>query len=191
MDVEGCQLTPEGCQEATVLGKRFAKETSRNFLKIISSDLGRAYKTAANINAEIGNIEHTTDERLRERAFGAFEGQSREEVDKIIGSSSMGGIDIDDGESASDVQKRALLAIETIVNENAGKNILVVTHGGTICLLLQKFLGIGIECSCNFKIRNTSVSVIDIWPREKEKGETGFNMHTVVQSMGDVAHLEV
>lgn len=187
LDVEGCQLTQQGEAEATALGQRFANEqTSRNFAHIVSSDLGRAYKTAENINKEIGHLQHTTDPRLRERAFGAFEGKSREEVDKIIGSSSAGGVTIDDGESAGDVLKRALEAVESIVCGNIGKHVMLVAHGGTISLLLQNFLGLGLDDACCFKVQNTSVSVVDLWV-DASNGER--HMRALVRTMGDVAHL--
>ena len=186
MDVEGCQLTPEGGLEATKLGERFKAE-QRTFSHLISSDLGRAFTTAANINLALG-LTHTTDARLRERALGKFEGQHREEANKILGSAATGGVAIDEGETAEDVQNRALAAIESIVCDNLGANVLVVSHGGTISLLLKKFLGLGLDAPCHFKVQNTSVSVVDCWPRETATdGEA--RMDVIVTTFGDVAHL--
>lgn len=186
----GCQLTEQGLNEATALGKRFASETipCRNFTSILSSDLGRAMSTANNINAEMSGLHLTvaTDVRLRERSFGVFEGKTRVEVDKVIGSSSSsGGVGVEGAETANQVQARAVECVEEIVRGNVGGNILVVAHGGTISLLLMYFLGISDQGGgANFEIKNTSVSVVDIWPKESSPG-----VDALVVTMGDVAHL--
>ena len=118
-DEAGCQLTPEGEVEATKLGQRFLAETTeRNFHTIISSDLGRAHKTAALIHTEYNSkLLHTTDERLRERSFGAYEGKSRDEVDQLMNSGST----LYDGENSSQVLHRALECVYEIVTNNPGK----------------------------------------------------------------------
>ena len=104
----------------------------------------------------------------------------------LVGSSSSsGGVGVEGAETANQVQARAVECVEEIVRGNVGGNILVVAHGGTISLLLMYFLGISDQGGgANFEIKNTSVSVVDIWPKESSPG-----VDALVVTMGDVAHL--
>ena len=66
-----------------------------------------------------------------------------------------------------------------------GKNILVVAHGGTLSLLISNFLGLHIDQDICFKIRNTSVSVVEFVPSIRQSKTFNTTVHTI----GDVAHL--
>ena len=175
-DEPGCQLTPEGEMEAIALGKRLKSEKRSPFTKIFSSDLGRAQRTAALIHAEYNSaLPLTTDHRLRERSFGAYEGKSRDEVDTLMSN----GSDLDDGETSIEVLTRAMAAVQEIVKENVGKSVIIVAHGGTLSVLLQTILGLSLNDDIIFRIRNTSVSVVDL----------DENQNAIVHTLGDVAHL--
>ena len=54
--------------------------------------------------------------------------------------------------------------------------------------MLKAFLGLELDAQCHFKVQNTSVSVVDCWPREKATDGEG-RMDVIVTTFGDVAHL--
>ena len=70
------ELTDKGVAQARALGQRLARES---FTALYSSDLGRALHTARMIAAVTGH-EIVTDERLRERHLGVFQGLSGDEI---------------------------------------------------------------------------------------------------------------
>src|ERR1700730_9268316 len=69
-------LTDRGVAQAKALGERLARE---KFTALYSSDLGRAVQTAQMIAAVTGHV-IITDERLRERHLGIFQGLSGDEI---------------------------------------------------------------------------------------------------------------
>ena len=69
-------LTERGIAQAKALGQRLAQE---KFVALYSSDLGRAVQTAEMIAAVTGHG-IITDERLRERHLGIFQGLSGDEI---------------------------------------------------------------------------------------------------------------
>ena len=69
--------------------------------------------------------------------------------------------------------------VQEIVKENVGKSVIIVAHGGTLSVLLQTILGLSLSDDVIFRIRNTSVSVVDL----------DENQNAIVHTLGDVAHL--
>src|SRR3954468_3280055 len=63
-------LTETGIEQARLIGRRLGRE---HFDRLVSSDLGRAMQTAAEIGQLTGHAVDA-DPRLRERHFGAGEG---------------------------------------------------------------------------------------------------------------------
>lgn len=116
--------------------------------KIYSSSLKRAAETA-NFIAQATDynsnfIEKVSD--LNETNFGIFEGLTYEEImDKYPKPYSnwindQFNISPPEGESIHALQARSLRAFKNIVNENIGKTVVVVTHGGPIKLFLLELL---------------------------------------------------
>ena len=92
---------------------------------IYSSPLKRAYTTAEAVN-KFHNVEILKDKRISELYLGKLEGQhyNKESLQRLIKSSKEYG-----GESVEDLIKRVKKFLEDIENQK-GKNILVVSHGG-------------------------------------------------------------
>ena len=69
-------LTAQGQAQAEALARRFTADTCA---AVYSSDLGRAYKTAQAIAERTGH-EIVSDQRLRERNLGVFQGLDGDEI---------------------------------------------------------------------------------------------------------------
>lgn len=139
VDVE---LSKEGRVQAELLRDRL---THYHVDALYSSNLIRARQTAEIINEAFG-LPHEIREDLREISFGLLEGKSdayneehfrdfKEEQKKLLDD-----IPYPDGENGVSVYKRAMPVLQEIVRSGK-KNILVVTHGGTIRVLLAALFG--------------------------------------------------
>lgn len=113
---------------------------------IVSSDLSRAHRTAQAI-AERTGLEVVIDERLRERAFGTWEGLNHSEIEvgwpeayEIWG---RGGLPEGVGmEDRGDVGTRVANAVvEHADHLGEGETLLAVTHGAAIGAGISALLG--------------------------------------------------
>ena len=189
LDDEGCQLTARGREEARLLGASWSSWADGPvFAGVYSSDLGRAMSTTRLCVQEMKGIADadvdsliTKDERLRERYLAALQGRPVSEIRHLSSNADQNNAGI---ETVEQVATRALTAIEEIAQRHVGAKVLIVAHGGTISILLQHFLGMHPGSPANFRIRNTSCSVVDV------RVEGGRVEDVTVQSMGCVAHLE-
>jgi probable phosphoglycerate mutase len=112
---------------------------------LYSSNLVRAKQTAEIINEAL-LLPHIIREEIREISFGLLEGKSdeyneehfhdfKEEQKKLLED-----IPYPGGENGTSVYERAMPLIQEIV-QSGKKNIVVVTHGGTIRVLLAALFG--------------------------------------------------
>jgi probable phosphoglycerate mutase len=106
---------------------------------IYASDLSRARATAE-VVAATKELPVRLDPRLRERAFGSWEGLTREDIEERFLPD-----DRPDGESDEDVRTRVLAAIDEIAAAHPGQQVLVVSHGGALNALWHHALGERIE----------------------------------------------
>ena len=103
---------------------------------IYSSDLARARETAEIIAAALGRSVHT-DERLRERSFGAWEGLNASEIEEGF-AEDLASWRLGDGPGADDAEpfdafgRRVQSFVDDIVERHPGETVLVVAHGGTM-----------------------------------------------------------
>lgn len=146
-----------GNSPLTDLGKKQA-ESLRDRLKdmkidvIYSSPIERAYSTATIVKGE-KNIELLTHDGLKEVNFGSWEGMTLDEIgennqykDQLYNLfNNPKKYTPFDGEKLNDVKERCHNAIKEILEKNKGKNILVVTHGMTLKLLMLLFQEINEE----------------------------------------------
>ena len=155
------------------------RESLKNiqFSKIYSSDLIRARKTAEILNLERKLALQTTQE-LRERNFGSYQGKPIDEGRKKLWNLLAHYSDHPHvKESGVEVNEQVIGRVTTFLREvsvaHPGENILVVTHGGVIRLLLlhlgyvksdelpsnaiQNLACISLECDgVDFFVKNTS-----------------------------------
>ncbi len=105
---------------------------------IISSDLQRAKQTADIISKEIGGVEVICEKAFQERSLGDLEGMTRPEITEKFGSTHVYDLVLPNGESYEQVEKRAWDAFVLHQDKHLSKNVIVVSHGGTLLMLLKK-----------------------------------------------------
>jgi len=137
------RLSDEGREQARLLGKRLADDPIN---VAFASPMIRTLDTAGLI-VEPHGIPVTPIDGIREIAHGRWERKTRREVEEEF-PAEYARYETDpysfaptEGESGLQVTARALPALLKIVEENAEKRILVVSHKATIRLLLSSLLG--------------------------------------------------
>lgn len=147
-------LDAEGLEQARKLGIRLSDE---HWDLIYTSQLSRAKQTGEIIAAELGITDIRQDKRIMEVSGGLTEGTT--EGDRIL----KWGADwrqLELGrETELSVLARGMAFLEDLLQEHAGKHILIVSHGGFIRHLLRKFApGLTQE----EHLKNTSVTRFNI-----------------------------
>lgn len=125
-----------------------ALASSHRATRIVSSDLGRAHETATAYADALGGAAVQTDDRLRERGFGAWEGLSAEELrerwPEEYAAWRHGAEPVSAGaESKATVAARMA---EAVTEHAAGladdATLVVVSHGAAISLGVTALLGL-------------------------------------------------
>ena len=135
-------LTEDGIERAKELRDRI-KDIKLDV--IYSSPIERAL-TTANIIKGDKNVEVVTDDGLREMCFGDYEGKITDEVMKEnpnwdISLIMKGNTELaaPNGENLAEVRERVAKAMDSIIEENKGKTVLVVAHGITLKAIMYYF----------------------------------------------------
>jgi probable phosphoglycerate mutase len=173
-------LTERGIAQAKALGERLARET---FSALYSSDLGRAVQTAQMIAAATGH-EIVTDERLRERHLGIFQGLDGNEIrekypeeyrlHRTLRSTYV----IPGGESVEQQVARNVEFLNEIAAKHLGETLVVVTHGGVLSGLFRHTFSIPYDAPRRFEFTNAGLNVFNY-----EEG------NWFLQTWGDISHL--
>lgn len=153
------ELDDTGIEQAKKVANRLKEH---NFDMIITSPLIRAKQTANHINTH-HNMDLIEEKRLLERIYGKLEGSDYEKLME-----NMQKIHLEDAyeiyeiERIEDLEKRVNEFIEELKKEHFGKNILIVSHSGTIKMILHLILKMPFtEIREKFEHSNTSVSTIE------------------------------
>lgn len=181
---QGCgndlSLSEFGIMQAKAVAKRFIDE---DISAIFSSDLKRAYETAEEIS-KIVLKPIITSPGLREMNFGCFEGLTSYEISTHYKDiyerwrNNPMEHDIPQAESFIMLKNRTLDTVSQIITDYKGKNIIIISHGITIKIMIMSLLGMDPSLHSRLRINNTGVSILD-W-REHGPVLTLFN---------DVCHL--
>ncbi len=113
---------------------------------VYSSDLPRALETAHILAAALGVLPQV-DARWREINIGVFEGMTTAEVEQAYPAelaawrADMPDYRVPNGETRRELQDRAAAAWEQAAAGAKGGEVAVVSHGGTIRLLLRRLFG--------------------------------------------------
>lgn len=130
---------------------------------IFSSDLQRAWETAQ-IIARRTHHSIIPEPRLREVALGVFQGLTSSDIETIYPEYKHRW-DLDDqfqvpgGESRKMLQARAYEAWEAITDMPELRTVLMVSHGGTMRLLLRRVLNV--DASYPLHFNNTSLTIVE------------------------------
>lgn len=143
---EGPRLTSRGVRQAVSCGRVLAGE---GVSSLHSSDLERAAGTAAVVGSLLG-LGVRLDPRLRERALGSAEGAPAARLGRGLSGVEDGRVvDADaapeGGESVRDLYERVVGCLEQVLAERTGGDVLLVTHGGVVRVVLAWLEGQGPE----------------------------------------------
>lgn len=174
-------LTDAGLAQAEALGRRLA---GSRFAALYSSDLSRAWHTAVVIAGRTGH-EVIADPRLRERAFGIFEGLTAEEMEarhpeefERFQSRDPDYV-IPGGESAREFHSRCLACLADIAQRHSDGSVVVITHGLVLDAAYRAARALAFDAPRGVPLLNGSLNVFSY---------AGGAWR--VESWGDVGHLE-
>lgn len=134
-------LTRLGKAQAAALGQRLKNE---NIDAIFSSDLKRAKATTKEINRHHG-IAVTFCKDLRERDFGEFVGQPRENYDLRVQKEDFFSFRPIGGESLLDLQQRIKSFLEKLAVAPETSTVLISAHRQTNRMILKELSGLSLE----------------------------------------------
>jgi probable phosphoglycerate mutase len=140
------ELTPDGLQMAHAFAAAYR---AKPWLAVYSSGLRRAVETARPLCEALG-ISNQARPDLNEIAYGKWEGQTRENVDREYHDDYVSWLADPAwhaptaGELAITVATRSLRVIDEIKGQFADGNILIVSHKATVRIILCSLLGIDV-----------------------------------------------
>ena len=127
-------LTEEGWAQARALAE---KTVALELDLVICSTMLRAKQTASAV-AEKLNIPVIEDPRLVEQNYGIYEGMDRK-TPGFLENKRHFAVRYPGGESMMDVAHRIYGLLEDVKRDYAGKNVLLVCHGGVLRLVRSYF----------------------------------------------------
>lgn len=173
------ELLPESIEEAKLLRQRL---NCFDIDKVYSSDLKRAQETAKLLMPE--KRIHLS-EGFREIGFGVWEGLTFDQIIEDHGElleqwkREPGEVVFPRGESVADTQQRVSRAFREIDEQEEGKNILIVSHGITIKLLMASLLQMPVSGIFRITQDNLALNIVRTTDERTE-----------IITMNDTAHLE-
>ncbi|WP_337103453.1 histidine phosphatase family protein [Paenibacillus sp. YIM B09110] len=147
-------LNENGIRQAGALAERLLSEPKK-WDMVVSSDLQRAYITADIIANRLEIPLITGDSRLRERSFGEAEGLTKEERINRWGDEwdrVASGIETD-----GQMLERGLSALKELSLLYNERNVLIVSHGSFLAMLLHKLC----EGLSDERLNNLSYSILE------------------------------
>ncbi|SHJ80272.1 histidine phosphatase family protein [Tepidibacter formicigenes] len=175
------KLTEKGKEQAEKLAHKLVKY---NIDYIYSSDLGRTIETSSIISSVLQK-EVEYNEGLREINFGKWEGLTIEEIKnrysdiyKIWRNAPHNAL-IPDAENLTALKERLLKCINYLNKKHEKSNILLVSHGMSIKVLLLSLLGSDLSNLYRIKQDNTALNIVEF----REYGP-------VIIRTNDTSHLE-
>ncbi len=176
-------LSTTGVWQTGRLAERLAGEAID---AVISSDLARAWMTGGPL-ADARGLTMVAEERLRERAFGIFEGKTLDEIaaahpDELAAWRSR---DVDwripGGESGAEFIDRVLVALHEIAAAYVGRTVAVVTHGGVLDVVYRNARALAWDAPRDHLMLNASINRL--------QAQTG-PLRLQIVDWADIGHLE-
>ncbi len=152
----------------------------RSISAIYSSDLLRALQTAYPLCEALG-LTPIAHAGWREQNLGIFQGLTRAEIEakypaELASMRADMAYAIPEGESRADMQRRAYRAWEVVVANDKGPEVAIVSHGGTISVLLIGLFGDEPEVR-NVFVPNTSITTVERNGKDWKLVEIGATPH--------------
>ncbi len=173
-------LSDIGRAQAEAVGQRMAQHS---FTALYSSDLSRAYETAAAISRASGR-DIRRDPALRERTFGIFEGLTYPEMTQRYPeeharfSQRDPDYAVPGGESPRQFFDRSLACLNAIANAHHDECVVVVTHGMILDTLYRAARNMSLSEKRDAPLYNASLNTF------RRDGGAWVEM-----SWGDITHL--
>ncbi|AJQ28652.1 alpha-ribazole phosphatase [Pelosinus fermentans] len=156
-------LNERGIRQGNLVAKRLANE---KISAIYSSDLLRAQQTAEAI-ADYHGLPVITKPEFREINFGIWEGLTYQEImadwSEILTAmySKPGEIGPPQGESFQVVKQRVTRSLQECIAKHQEQTIVLVSHGGTMRVLLCAALGIGLDKIWSMRQDSSAINIIE------------------------------
>jgi len=153
-------LNDKGRWQARRVGEALADEPID---AIYSSDLGRAWETAQAIALPHG-LPVTADVRLRERAFGSFEGRTFREIEAEWPEQALRWRTREpefapgDGENLLDLRTRVTHAVTEIAACHPGQLVVLVAHGGVMDVIYRAATRQALQAPRSWQLGNAAVN---------------------------------
>jgi probable phosphomutase (TIGR03848 family) len=172
----GIHLSARGREQSDEVARRLAGQP---IAAVYSSPLERCMETAEPIAEALG-LQIAVEPGLIETDTGAWTGRTFAQVGRtrrwrrlLAVPSSTG---VPDGESATEVQARAVAAVEAIGRRHPTGLVAVVSHGDPIRLVLAHYAGLHLDLFQRLEVEPASVSVVatgEHGPRLLRLNDTG------------------
>lgn len=154
-------LNDTGRWQAQRLAQALADEP---LAAIYSSDLSRALETAQALLAVRSGQQLRLDTRLRERHFGAFQGQTWADIETHWPEASLRWRQRDltfappGGENLPDFSARVVSAAAALAAAHPGETIALVAHGGVMDCLYRAATRIALSAPRSWQLGNASIN---------------------------------
>lgn len=148
---------------------------------IYSSDLSRAAETATIVAGRL-NMPVQFDASWRERGLGILEGMTRSEISKKYPYLALPRtfVEAPGSETYAALKKRVVKAMRAILERHDGQTVAVVSHSGTLRVLISTILELPEKIYAPFSLRgNTGLSRIII---DQEQAQLNL--------LNDTSHIE-
>ncbi len=152
-------LNAQGLTQAQRLAERLMREEQID--AIYTSPLARARITAEIVGQKLG-LKPIPDERLMERGAGVFEGLTAPEFAERYPDLHRAWLNeahrpnLPGAEARDDFHRRVAAFLDSIRAEHPHQRIAVVSHGGTLSMLLATLIGLDFYRRSPFRFDNTS-----------------------------------
>ena len=141
---------------------------------IYASDLWRAWDTALSV-ANATGLAIQTDEGLRERGFGVFQGRTFAEIEAAWPDQALRWRKRDPefapegGESLLQFRARVTQTAQALAARHPGEQIVLVSHGGVMDVLYRAATGQGLQAPRTWELGNAAINRL-LW------SEQGFTL---------------
>jgi 2,3-bisphosphoglycerate-dependent phosphoglycerate mutase len=130
---------------------------------VYSSDLWRAYDTALSV-AKPHGLMVQTDEALRERGFGEFQGKTFAQIEATLPEQALlwrkrvPDFAPPGGESLLQLRERVVQCVQSLAEKNVGKHIVIVSHGGVMDVLYRAATSLDIQAARTWDLHNAAIN---------------------------------
>jgi broad specificity phosphatase PhoE len=163
-------LSEQGREQSQALSRRLVQE-EQSVSAIYASDLSRAAETAEILASSL-EVPVVLDERLREYGFGVLTGVVWRDVQHLhpeiwrayYERHEWGPIPGEEGNEVFHTRLAAALA-DIQMGHGEEDTVAVVTHGGSLGMIMAGLLGMALQRPHPFRFGNASLSVVEIGPR--------------------------